>query len=61
MDSIHLTDRSHPYITPEQARDVRARVWSYIFYCYERHKAAEASDSEDGGEGGSKNGSPTGR
>ena len=29
--------------SPEQARDVRARAWSYAFQCFERHKRREAA------------------
>jgi len=61
MDSIRLTHHSNPDIAPEQARDARARAWSYIFACYEQHKAAEVSGSEDGVKGGSRDGSPTER
>jgi hypothetical protein len=28
-------------ISPEQARDARARAWLYIFTCYEKHKVAD--------------------
>jgi hypothetical protein len=24
-------------ITPEQARDARARAWAFVFKCYDRH------------------------
>jgi hypothetical protein len=44
-----------PYTTgsfnPEQARDIRARTWSYAFQCFERHKrkvAAPESRPDDG-------------
>ncbi len=35
----------HPNAAPEQARDTRARVWAYVFSCYEKKKAAEQSGS----------------
>jgi len=38
------------YITPEQAREVRARAWRFVFDCWERKKAA----GKDGGEGEAK-------
>jgi hypothetical protein len=37
-------------ISPEQARDARARAWSYVFECFDRHtkkKAAPASGPDD--------------
>ena len=37
-------------LTSEQARDVRARAWSYVFECFNRHtkkKAAPASGRDD--------------
>ncbi len=33
-------------VTAEQARTARARAWSYIFSCYEKHKAVEAQDGD---------------
>jgi hypothetical protein len=38
----------HPYPgkTEEEARTARARAWSYIFSCYEKHKAVEAQDGD---------------
>jgi hypothetical protein len=41
-------------ITPEQARDARARAWSFIFECWQKkQKAAPASRPDDAE--GSKN------
>ena len=37
-------------VTSEQTRDVRARAWSYVFECFNRHtkkKAAPASGPDD--------------
>ena len=37
-------------LTSEQLRDVRARAWSYVFECFNRHtkkKAAPASGPDD--------------
>jgi hypothetical protein len=33
-----LMSKPIPGITPEQARDTRARAWVYIFHCYEAKK-----------------------
>ncbi len=35
-----------PGLTPEQARDIRAHAWRYIFDCYERHKATKAQNGD---------------
>ena len=32
-----------PSISPEAARRLRVAAWSYVFSCYEKHKAAECS------------------
>jgi hypothetical protein len=40
-------------LTSEQASDVRARAWSYVFECFNRHtkkKAAPASGPDAGKE-----------
>jgi hypothetical protein len=37
--------------SPEQARDARARAWSYVFECFNsntKKKVASASDLDDG-------------
>jgi hypothetical protein len=37
-------------LTSEQLRDVRARAWSYVFECFNRHtkkKAASGSGPDD--------------
>ena len=47
MSSLHAVYRSRADITPDQARDARARAWSYIFACYEKHKAAKSSGGEE--------------
>jgi hypothetical protein len=38
----------HPYpgMTEEEARTARARAWSFILSCYEKHKAVEAQDGD---------------
>jgi hypothetical protein len=33
MSSSHITRSSSTSITPEQARDARARAWAYVFSC----------------------------
>lgn len=35
-------------ITDEQARDARARAWSYIFDCHAKKKAARPGGPDDG-------------
>jgi hypothetical protein len=35
-------------ITSDQARDVRARAWRFVFECYENNKAAGMIRGEEG-------------
>ena len=46
-DAPRTVLRPSPGTTPEQARDIRARAWAYIFGCYEKHKGASESNSTD--------------
>jgi hypothetical protein len=41
MSSLRAVYRPRVDITPDQARDARARAWSYILTCYEKHKVAD--------------------
>ena len=43
--------RRVPYLTPEQARDMRARAWVYVFSCYEAKKKAGERNAGDGMKG----------
>ncbi len=45
--SSTITYRERSSITPEEARNVRARVWRYVFECYARQKAAPPSGPND--------------
>jgi hypothetical protein len=45
-DASRLVVRSRPAISPEEARDARARAWRFVFDCWEQKKAA----GEVGGE-----------
>ena len=41
---------TNPSITPEQARDARARAWAFVFECFDRHEKEAVSgigSSED--------------
>ncbi len=38
--------RNSNTLTPEQARDIRARAWRYIFDCYGQHKATKAQNGD---------------
>jgi hypothetical protein len=42
----NITLKSTPGTTPEQARDVRARAWVFIFDCYAK-KTARTGGGED--------------
>ena len=41
-------------LSPEQARDIRARAWRLVFDCYAKKKAGVPSTGDDP-KGGSKN------
>ena len=36
-----------PGLTPEQARDARARAWRFVLDCWEQKKAAGTSGGEE--------------
>ena len=40
MSDPHLTVSPAPGITPDRARDARARAWRFVFDCWEQKKAA---------------------
>jgi hypothetical protein len=40
MSSPRMTGSSHPSISPQQDREVRARAWAFVFDCYRKKKAA---------------------
>jgi hypothetical protein len=46
MSSARIVNASCPDITPEQARDARARGWKFIFETY-RKMAAEQANGQD--------------
>ena len=37
-DAPHIVCRPQPGITPEQARNARARAWAYVFECWQAGK-----------------------
>jgi hypothetical protein len=41
MSSNRITVKPSPGITPEQARDARARAWAYVLACFEHHQVKE--------------------
>jgi hypothetical protein len=45
--SSDITSRPTPSLTPEQARDVRARAWRFVFDRWEQKKAAGKDDGEN--------------
>ena len=47
-DVPHMAVKPLFRISPEQARDARARAWSFVFECYENNKAAGATTGEVG-------------
>ena len=36
--SSEITVRPHPGLGPEQARDIRARAWAFVFKCFDHHE-----------------------
>ncbi len=36
-----------PGMTPQEARDVRARAWHFVFDCYAKKKAARPGGPDD--------------
>ena len=54
MSRPRIATRPDPGLIADKARDIRARAWSYVFSCFERHQSKEgghetASDSRKGG------------
>ena len=47
-DTSRAVLRPYPGITPEQASDIRAACWAYVFRCYESRKNPAAGPSERG-------------
>jgi hypothetical protein len=45
--ALHTSALSKAAPTSEQAREARARAWSYIFACYEKHKTEKSSGGEE--------------
>ena len=41
----HIVVRMTPGIAPQEARAARARVWAFVFRCYESKKNAAAVQS----------------
>jgi len=52
MDSARIVTQSPSDISPEQARDARARAWAFVFQCWQAKKmAAERTPQPDGRDG----------
>ena len=39
-DAQHVTVKAVGHIPQEQARDIRARAWTFVFDCFRERKAA---------------------
>lgn len=50
MDNARITYRQRPDTIPQAACDVRARVWGYVFRCYEAKRDVASEGSTDGGD-----------
>jgi hypothetical protein len=46
-DVPRILCREHPGIPPEQARDARARAWTFAFRCWQEKSAKQAPNSGD--------------
>jgi hypothetical protein len=49
-----ITHRTTPDVSPEQARGARARVWSFIFQCWQENQKADKPVPEPVGRDGTK-------
>ncbi len=47
MDSTPVTYAPRPDTTPDQARDIRGRAWTFVFECHAKKEAAPESRPED--------------
>jgi len=47
--TLGIIAESTPGLTPEEARDVRARAWRFVFDCWEQKKAAGEVGGEEHG------------
>ena len=47
MSSIHTIYRPRLDVTSEQARDIRACAWAYIFDCHAKKKATRPGGHDD--------------
>ena len=43
MSDSRITHPSWVSITPEQARDIRARAWAFVFKCFDHHEKGAVS------------------
>ena len=43
-DTPRIVVRSHSGITPDQAREARARAWRFVFDCYAKKKALTSEE-----------------
>lgn len=50
MSSTRFIYTSCLDITPDQARDARARAWRFVFDCYAKKKGGVPSTADDGKE-----------
>ena len=48
VSSAHVTYHLHPLLTPEEARDLRARALRYAFDRYFEKQKAKTGDGEKG-------------
>ena len=46
-EETRLFQRLHPGVTSEQARDVRARAWAFVFECWHTKKGGHHDLTHD--------------
>jgi hypothetical protein len=44
VNSTHIVTRSSSIVSPDHARITRAKVWLYVFDCYEKNKEDAPND-----------------
>lgn len=49
MNSTHFVMRSSSIVSPDHAHITRAKVWLYVFDCYEKNKEGVQPDAPNDG------------
>jgi len=46
-NSAHVVVKPRPGVSEEQACDIRARAWAYVFECFARHQREAGTDTKN--------------